>query len=126
MAALFNLTKQLSGSVGTSVWIDLGLIPTGYDFRIGSWTCSSAKAVSFNLYTNKTGKSAGTISTTDTTKLAAAAPKAGAVLTQDLYKSGTLSTKTVIGTGAEHWWVNLTSKSGTLATYNITIYHYQE
>jgi len=126
MAALFNLTKQLTGSVGTSAWIDLGLIPAGYDFRIGSLICSSSKAVSFNLYTNKTSKSTASSSTTDSTKLATLAPKAGSSLTQDLYKNGTLNTKTVTGTGVEHWWVNLTSKSGTAGTYNITIYYYQE
>ena len=126
MAVLFTLSKQLSGSVGTNAWIDLGLIPTGYNFRIGSWICSGSKSISFNLYTNKLSKSAASTSTTETTKLATLAPKAGASLTQDLYKNGTLSTKTVIGTGVEHWWVNLTSKSGTSGNYNITIYYYQE
>jgi len=125
--ALFNLVKQLSGSVGSSVWIDLGLIPANYRFHIGSWTCSCpTKAISFNLYTNKTSKSASTTSTTDTTKLATLALKAGSSGTQDLYKKGTLSTVTVIGTGVEHWWVNLTSKSNTSGTYTINIYYYQE
>jgi hypothetical protein len=124
MATLFNLTKQISGSVGASTWIDLGLIPVGYKFRIGSWTCCGAKAISFNLYTNNATKLTGSTSTC--TKLATLAPKAGASITQDLYKNGTLYTKTVISTGVEHWWINLVSKSNTLGTYNISISYYQE
>ena len=125
MATLFNLTLQPSGSVGSSAWIDLGLIPTDFDFQIGSWTCSCpTKAISFNLYTNNTGQSTG--STTTCTKLATAAPKAGTSVTQDLYKRGTLHTATNKGTGVEHWWVNLTSKSSTSGTYMITISYCQE
>ena len=125
MAALFNLTKQVSGSVGSSAWIDLGLIPSGYDFRIGSWTCSNpTKTISFKLYTNLATKSAGTA--IDCKLLATIAPKAGSSLSQDLYKSGTLATKTTISSGVEHWWVNLTAKSSTSGTYTITIYYYQE
>lgn len=125
MAALFNLTKQISGSVGTSSWIDLGLIPSGYDFWVGSWTCSDpAKAIAFNLYTNNIGQSSASALTCKL--LATVSPKTGSSVTQDLYKRGALHTSTIKGTGTEHWWVNLTSKSNTSGTYNFTIYYTQE
>jgi len=125
MASLFNLSKTVSGTVGSSAWIDLGIIPTGYDFRISSWTCSSpSKAISFYLYTNNLGASAS--GTANCTKLALVAAKSGATVTQDLYKKGTLNTKTVIGTGVEHWWVYMTAKSSTSGTYNINIIYMQE
>jgi len=122
--SLFNLTKPLSGSVGASAWIDLGLIPTGFDFRINTWTCSGSKAISFYLYTNLATKSAS--GTANCKLLGTLLPKAGATLTQDLYKRGALLTKTVTGTGVEHWWIYMTAKSSTSGTYSINISYLQE
>jgi hypothetical protein len=125
MATLFNLTKQVTGTVGSSAWIDLGLIPNTYKIWIGSWNCSNpSKSISYSLYTNNLGQSTGSTSTC--TKLASMIPKTGASITQDLYKNGLLHTVTVKSTGVEHWWVNLTSKSGTSGTYMFTIYYTQE
>lgn len=116
---LFDQTTTGSGTNGSSIWIDLGLIPSGYRKFIGSWTVYGAKADSFYLYTNKTGKS--TSLATDCTLIASCAIKAGATVTQDLYKRGTLHTVTVYGTGVEHWWINITSKSSTAAAFNYKV-----
>jgi hypothetical protein len=121
---LFNLTASGSGSNGANLWIDLGLIPTSYRMWIGNWTVYGAKTETFYLYTNKTGQS--TASTTACTLLAQIAPKAGATVTQDLYKKGTLHTTTVYGTGVEHWWINIVAKSSTSASYNYKILYTTE
>jgi hypothetical protein len=122
--ALFNLTASVSGSNGTGLWIDLGLIPSTYRIWIGSWTVYGAKADSFYLYGNKIGKSAAVA--TDCTLVASCAIKAGATATQDLYKKGTLHTVTAYSTGVEHWWINITSKSSTLAAYNCKVLYTTE
>lgn len=124
MAIAFNLIKQGSGSNGANVWIDLGPIPTGFDNWIGNWTVYGAKTETFYLYTNLSGKA---ISGTANCKLlASVAPKAGTTVTQDLYKRGTLHTATIIGTGVEHWWINIVSKSSTLASYTYKILYTTE
>ena len=124
MAVLFDKTVSGSGSNGATLWIDLGLIPSGFDFRIGQWTVYGAKTETFYLYTNTIGKSAS--GTTNCTLLAQIAPKAGATTTQDLYKNGSLYTKTVLSTGVEHWWLYISSKSSTAAAYNYKVLYMQE
>lgn len=124
MAVLFNLTASGSGSNGANVWIDLGLIASGFDNWIGSWTVYGAKAETFYLYTNTAGKSAS--GATNCKLLAQIAAKAGTTVTQDLYKKGTLHTATVKSTGVEHWWVNIVSKSSTLAAYNYKVLYTTE
>ena len=124
MAILFDLSKTLTGSNGSSIWIDLGLIPTGFDFWIGNWTVYGAKADSFYLYTNLTGKSIS--GATNCKLLASIAVGAGKTITQDLYKNGTLHTMTTKSTGVEHWWINITAKSSTLANYNCKVVYTQE
>jgi hypothetical protein len=124
MAITFDQTKSVSGTNGLSLWIDLGVIPVNLRYWIGSWTVYGAKADSFYLYTNKTGKSAAV--TTDCTLLASASIKAGATVTQDLYKKGTLHTTTSYGTGVEHWWIYIKAKSSTAAAYNYKVVYTQE
>jgi hypothetical protein len=121
---LFNSTAQGSGNNSSDLWIDLGIIPTGLRVWVGSWSVYSAKADSLYLYTNKTGKSAAIAA--DCTLLASFTTKAGASVTQDLYKKNTLHATTVYGTGTEHWWVRITSKSATLAAYNYKILYTTE
>jgi hypothetical protein len=121
---IFDQTKSASGSNGSELWIDLGLIPTGLRMWIGSWTVYGAKADSFYLYTNKTGKS--TAIATDCTLLASISAKAGATVTQDLYKRGTLHTVTTYGTGVEHWWICIKAKSTTLASYSYKVVYTTE
>jgi hypothetical protein len=123
--SLFNLTIKSSASVGTDLWIDLGLIPSGYDYRIGSWTVTAiGKAMTFELRTNMLTKSVGTLATTTTLALVSA--RADRSVTGDLYKRGTLQTKTVVSTGVEHWWIRVTSKSGTTQTMMYQVSYLRE
>lgn len=124
MATLFNLTASGSGSNGANVWIDLGLIPSGFDMWVGNWTVYGAKTETFYLYTNLAGKSAS--GTTNCKLMASIAPRSGTTTTQDLYKAGTLHTATVKSTGVEHWWINIVSKSSTAAAYNYKVLYTTE
>jgi hypothetical protein len=128
MASLFTLQKIGTINVGASLFIDLGLIPTGYKEWIGSVIYSSPyKVCTFNLRTNNAGKSAGTKLTTDTTILDTwtSSSKVKSI-TKDLYKNGTLHVSTVAGTGVEHWWLEITSKSSTVASCSYTINYTDE
>lgn len=123
--AIFNLVLTGSGTVGTSAWIDLGAIPTGYDYWIGQVTYTSIdKTVTFELRTNTSGQAGG--SDANTTVLDTVTLRAGASATRDLYKNGSLHTKTVVGTGVEHWWIKMTSKSGTAGSYTYKAIYAQE
>jgi len=112
-------TATGSGSNGATLWIDLGLIASGKRIWIGNWTVYGAKTETFYLYTNAIGKSAS--GTTNCTLIASIAPKAGISTTQDLFKSGALHTTSVYSTGIEHWWMLISAKSSTSASYNYKI-----
>lgn len=100
---------------GLSLWIDLGVIPVGSKLWIGNRTyTSSFKPGTFTLRTNLLTKSAG--NTTDTVAL-------------DMWTSSTkvksntkdisnLNVMTVVGTGVEHWWLQLAAKSSTPQVYS--------
>ena len=120
MATLFNLTTTVTSTVGLETWVDLGLIPSGYDYWIGTGAYTAiTKAMTFELRTNIATKATGT--TTNTTLLDTAAPKVGATISHDLYKKGTLHTKTVKSTGVEHWWLRIFSKTTTSGSYSYKI-----
>lgn len=120
MAVIFNLVKSGSSTVGLDGWLDLGLIPTGYQVWIGyiTWT-SPNKAITFELRGNAIGKSAG--NTTDTLLYSTTALKKGATSTVDLYKSGRMTVRTVKGTGVEHWWIHAKSTTSTSGSYTYKI-----
>jgi hypothetical protein len=116
--ALFD--QRLAGpppggaTYGSSLWIDLGVIPVGSKLWIGSRTYSSPyKTGTFTLRTNKAGKSAG--NTTDTVALDSwsSSPK-NKSNTKDISALGIYS---VVGTGVERWWLQLASKSSGAQTY---------
>ena len=116
MAVIFDQVVTGSGTMGTLLWVDLGLIPTGKRIWFSYCTFTNpTKVISYYIRPNLATKSTGT----DTTTLlvAQSAPKAGATATIDLYKNGRLHTTTIYGTGIEHWWLKMTSKSGTSGTY---------
>jgi hypothetical protein len=120
--ALFD--QRLAGpppgtaTYGASLWIDLGLIPTGTCKWIGSRTYTSAyKPGTFELRTNKATKSAGNL--TDTTLL-------DTWTSSTKVKSNTkslapLNVKTVVSSGVEHWWLYLKAKSATAQPYSYSI-----
>jgi hypothetical protein len=126
MASLFTSNKTGTVSVGASLWVDLGLIPTGFKIWIGTGQYTSpGKSITMSLRTNMSTKSTGTTTTTTQLDTASVSPKSKTI-TRDLYKSGTLHTVTAVGTGVEHWWLYLTSKSSTLADFLYSIYYTTE
>lgn len=113
---IFNLSIRGSSTVGLESWVDLGLIPITQKIWIGSASYTSiSKAITFSLRTNNAGYGDGTA--LRTTVLATAAPKVGATISQDLYKNGRMLVRSVLGTGVEHWWMYLKSKSATAGNY---------
>jgi hypothetical protein len=112
----FTTTATGSGTVGIELWIDLGVIPLGYRYWIGFAQFSSIdKVLGFDLRPNLTTKGTGTI--VNTSLVATASLRAGTSKTLDLYKGGALHTTTALGTGVEHWWLRLYSKSASLGSY---------
>jgi hypothetical protein len=122
MAILFDQQKTGSGNVATSLWVDLGVISSGFKYRLGIGNLGSLmKSITFDIRTNKLTKSAGTL--TDTTSIAsyAVGPKTKPnPYALDCYKNNSLAKYTVVGSGTEHWWLLLTAK-GASAAFNYQI-----
>ena len=114
---IFTLSVSGSASVGSELWVDLGLIPTGKDIWIGSTQYTAGKAIKFELRTNSATKSAGTLADTTLLNMQSLTLKSKTVTT-DLYKSGTLHIKTVTSGGVEHWWLRLISTTATMVSAN--------
>lgn len=129
MAALFDLSiaGPAPGTATTPAeqWIDLGTIPTGSKFWVGSMTYTAAgKTIAFDLRTNLAGLAAGTLAATKSLGLVSCAARKSVTL--DLYKNSLLHTATVVGTGVEKWWLRLTAKSATATTYTYVTRHTTE
>ena len=128
MAASYNL--ELMGpapgpsTVGSDLWIDMGLIPTGKRivFGVVYWTCT--KTTTFELRTNLATKSAGTL--VDTLLLSSASTSTKAPTKTLSFAKSRTAVQTVIGTGVEHWWLHLVSKSGTATPYNYDIWYLEQ
>lgn len=118
-----NITGPTPGPLtsGSLDWIDLGVIPSGKKvwFGLGQYT-SPDKAITFELRTNLVTKSAGTDADTLLLASCIASTRSG-VVKSDYYKSNTLHIVSTLGSGIEHWWLKLKSKSGTQANYLYSI-----
>lgn len=108
-------------TVGSEAWIEIAAVPSGQRlwFGVGNFT-SPDKSITFELRTNNTGESQGTLAKTALLFSAAVSPRKGTLLV-DMYKNGRLHTVSVIGTGVEKCWLRLKSKSGTQASYLYTV-----
>jgi hypothetical protein len=109
-------------TVGLLLWVDLGVIPTGFKLWFGLGKYSCAKACTFQLRSNIAGQSVGTDGATQATGAAISTSSRATNVTADYYKSGSLVTQSVVGTGTERMWLKITSKSSTATNYlyNIT------
>ena len=88
-------------TVGSELWVDLGLITSGKRVWFGSTQYSSPnKSITFELRTNLATKSTGSLANTSLLNAVAVSPKSGTLIT-DLYKKGTLHITSVYGTGVE-------------------------
>ena len=123
MAIIGSFTTNIKGSglVGAELWVDLGLIPTGKRIWIGNAQYTSPnKSSTFELRTNNATKTTGTIANTTLKDSVVASVRSGTI-TRDLYKNGTLHTVTIYGTGVEHWWLRIFSKTSTSSDYLFSI-----
>lgn len=108
-------------TVGADLWIDLGVIPVSQRIWWGSVQCSSPyKSTTFEIRSNLTSNSVGTNAATLLHGSIVSSPKSG-TKNLDLYKSGTLHTTSVYGTGVEHFWLRLKSTSSVEQSYLYTL-----
>ena len=115
--SIFTTNLTNSGSVGASAYLDMGVIPSGFKIWFGTLQATSPdKATTFEVRTNNLTKSAGTDGDTTLLGTIAASTRSGTVVL-DMYKSGTLHTLSVLGSGTEHFWLKLKSKSSTAGSY---------
>lgn len=104
-------------------WIDLLSIPSGSKLWFGTARYTSPdKTFTFELRTNLTGESQGTVAKTDVLYKASVSSRKGTV-TIDMYKNGRLHISSVLGTGSEKVWLRLVSKKQTAASYLYDIYY---
>lgn len=117
---VFEQTKEGDVTLTSELWVDLGLIPTGKRHWFGYATyIAVTKYFSFELRTNKTGKSTAT--TTDTTLHDFGACNQDSV-DRDFYQYGNILATSVIGTGVEHSWLRIRSNSGSSGDASYIIY----
>ena len=113
-------------TVGAEHWINLGLIPSGQRLWFGNAQYTSPdKSITFELRSNLTGQSAGTLAATSLLDAASVAPRSGTV-TRDMYRKGRLHIVSVVGTGVEKCWLRLKSKSGAAGSYLYSINYTNE
>jgi len=118
---LFNLTvagpPPGTATTPAEQWIDLGLINTAYRWFFGVGTYASPdKSITFELRTNNLGVSTGTLANTKIIDTVAVSPKSG-TLNRDMWKNGRLHITTNYGTGTEHCWLRLFSKTAAAGSY---------
>ena len=115
--SIFVTNSVGDGLVGLSLYVDLGVIPSGQRIWFGNLQATSPdKSITFEVRTSNAGKSAG--SDADTTlKASISASIRGGTVVLDMYKNNTLHTVSVLGTGTEHFWIKLKSKSSTPGSY---------
>jgi hypothetical protein len=108
------------GSVTTTAWVNLGLIPTGSKIWFGTLQAASPdKSITFDVRTSLATKSAGTDAETQSLASMSVTPKSGNKIL-DMYKNGRLHIVSVVGTGVERFWIKLTSK-GSAGAYLFTL-----
>jgi len=112
----FDLNISGDGSVGSTFYHDLGVIPSGQRIWFGSLQATSPdKSITFEVRTSNVGQSAGDDSSTTVLASASVSPRKGTVLL-DMYKRGRLHLVSVVGTGVERFWIKLKSK-GSVGSY---------
>jgi len=117
---IFDLTIDGTGTLGTSVWVDLGVIPTGKQILFGYATyVAEGKNLQFETRTNVAGQSTGTTGTTDLLDWVAAS--GGSSVDRDFYQYGAINTLSAVSTGVEHWWLHITAQSSSSGTFDYII-----
>jgi hypothetical protein len=116
-ANIFTTNQTNSGSVGLSLYIDLGTIPVGNKIWFGNLQATSPdKSITFEVRTNLATKNSGVDGDTQLLGSISASNRSGTVVL-DMYKNNTLHTTSVLGSGVEKFWLKLKSKSSTPGSY---------
>lgn len=118
---IFDQVVSGSGSVGTEAWVNLGTIPNGHQWLLGYATLiAEDKTLQFELRSNKSGQTAGTLAATDLLDWSSASGGSG--IDRDLFQFGYINTETVLATSAgEKLWLRVTSKSASAGLYDYII-----
>lgn len=127
MIAIFDISitgpPPGTATVSTSQWIDLGVIPIGFKIWFGKgYYTSPDKSITFEIRTNTIGNSTGSDGTTSLLASTAVSPRSGNLFA-DYYRKGRLHIVSVTGTGTEHFWLKLKSKTSAAGSYLFTIYY---
>lgn len=110
-------------TVNKELWIDLASVPSGSALWFGRGLFTSPdKSLTFELYTNAVGESAGTLAATEKLYKTSVSPRKGTV-SSDMYKNGRLHIASVIGTGVEKVWLRLVSKKQTAGSFLYDVYY---
>lgn len=133
MAAFFE--RQLLGSGNTATkddWYDIGAlsspaqdspIPSGKTIWLGfSYLYSPDKAMEFELRTNNSGVSTGTLINTALLARGASDPGAGSNAI-DSFQNGFINIKSTLSTGVEKVWLRVTSGNNIVASFTWQIFY---
>jgi hypothetical protein len=122
-ASIFTSSIIGDGTFGASIYIDLGLIPSGQKTWFGAGQFASPdKTSTFELRTNIASQGSGS----DANTLILGAINAGArsgTVTKDFYKNGSLHTVSALGSGVERIWLKIKSKTAASGSYYFLITH---
>jgi hypothetical protein len=119
--SIFTTNQTKSGSYGSALYIDFGLIPTGLKIWFGLCQFASPdKSGAFEVRTNLVGQSVGTDAATKLLGSISASASSGTV-SLDLYKNNTLHTLSSLGAGIEKIWIKAKAKSSTSGSYYAAI-----
>lgn len=123
MAVIVPIFEEvLSGTrtLTSELWVDLGLIPTGQQHWFGYATyIAETKYFTFELRTNKTGKSAATVADTTLHDFGAANQDS---VDRDFFQFGNVLASSVVGTGVERSWLRIRSNTGASGDASYIIY----
>lgn len=120
--ATFDQITSSLGTVNTETWIDLGLISSGKQVWLGFCTFTAEdKNLVFEMRTNNTGQSTGTVGTT--TLQDWSSTPGGSSIDRDFFHGGATAVMSVLGTGVEHWWLRIKSGSNAAGNYSYIIYY---
>jgi hypothetical protein len=120
MPAVFDLNTSGSGTVGTSIYVALDSIPSGFRDWLGFARFTAySKQMTFNLRGNITGQSVGTDGAT--VSINSNSVKSGTTVSVDLYQKGRLHKVTPYSTGIEKLWLKVSAKSLTAAVFEYSV-----
>ena len=123
---IFELVMFGSGTVGTDIWVDLGIIPSGKQILLGYATYVAIdKNTQFETRSNLEGYSDGTTAHTELHDWTSTA--SGTSIDRDFYMGGNVNTLTVIGSNHnERLWLHITAQAASAGAFDYIIRYTQQ